>query len=452
MGTEAYKKVLLVIDDDELLCDVIRERFSKDNLKVLTAHSIVDGIRACRNARIDIVLLDQSLPDGEGHSICPSILKFNEHSKIIFITAYPSFENAVHAIKGGAWDYLSKPFEMEELSLAVNNALKTLCLEKIANIANYRDIKERDEEVLVGHSRKFEELMKSIDLAASTDATVLITGETGTGKNIAAKAIHYKSNAGKAAFICVNCSAFPENLIEAELFGYEKGAFTGAESFRRGVFEMAEGGTLLLDEIGEMPVHLQSRLLNVLEDKKIKRLGGEVMRPVNVRIIAATSSNLEKVRGTSFRNDLYYRLSVIRIHIPPLRERRDDIPEICSYLIGKFSHESGVALDSTELEKLMQYDWPGNIRELKNVLERSFLLQKNNVIRPSEFIGDAQRPIAGSDNTLSAGNTTLSLSEVEKNHINLVLEKLSHNYAKTARALKISLSTLKRKIKEYDLK
>jgi DNA-binding NtrC family response regulator len=451
MGNKIYQNVLLVIDDDKLLCDVIKERFSKDNVKVLSAHSMADGTVACSQNRVDIVLLDQNLPDGQGYSLCPPILKSNEQTKIIFITAYPSFENALKAIKGGAYDYLSKPFEMEALSLAVNNALKTLNLEKIANIANYRDIKEQDDAVLVGRSREFDELLKLIDLAASTDAPVLITGETGTGKNITAKAIHYKSPARKDAFICINCAALPENLIEAELFGYEKGAFTGAESSRRGIFEMAEGGTLLLDEIGEMPVHLQSKLLNVIEDKKIKRLGGDVIHSVNVRIIAATSADLEKAMGKTFRSDLYYRLSVLGIHILPLRERREDIPELCRYMLGKLSNERGFTLDSSELEKLMQYDWPGNIRELKNIIERSLLFQKNKVLKPSEFIGKSHT-VALLNSSLAACNTSIPLSDIERKHIKSALQNFSGNYTQTARALKISLSTLKRKVKEYGLK
>jgi len=353
MRTAGDIKVVLIIDDDRLLCDVVREFLEKENLKVLAAHTCAEGISIYSQNKVDIVLLDQNLPDGEGYELCPSILKYYEHAKIIFITAFPSFDNAVKAIKGGANDYLSKPFEMEELSLAVRQALKMLNLEKVAQIENYRKTKESEKNVIVGSSKEFTEILSAIDLAASTDAPVLITGETGTGKSVVAKAIHFKSKAREGAFISINCAALPENLIESELFGYEKGAFTGAATRMRGIFEMAEGGTLLLDEIGEMPVHLQTRLLNVLEDKKIKRLGGDVFRPVNFRIIAATSADLGSSLGRNFRSDLYYRLSVMRIHIPPLRERRQDIPEICAHFLNEIASGHDIALDKSEKDNLM---------------------------------------------------------------------------------------------------
>ncbi len=451
MKTDKDKKVLLIIEDDRLLCDVIRDSMERNSLKVLTAHTLADGTAISSQNRVDIVLLDQNLPDGEGHTICSSILKYNEHAKIIFITAYPSFENAVQAIKNGAYDYLSKPFEMEELSLTLKNALKTLNLEKVASIENYRNIKDSEEAVLIGSSSEFAEILKAVDLAASTEAPVLITGATGTGKNVAAKAIHYKSNSGGNAFISINCAALPENLIESELFGYEKGAFTGAASSKRGLFEMAEGGTLFLDEIGEMPVHLQTKLLSVLEDKKIKRLGGDIILPVNVRIIAATSSELENTIGKNFRSDLYYRLNVIRIHIPPLRERRQDIPEICAYLLKKIAQCRDVRIDESDLQRLMEYDWPGNVRELRNILERACLLQNGPVITPSVFLGKTSPAKPDNLNSLTTEGI-IPLIELEKRYISSALEKLSNNYTRTAQALKISLSTLKRKVKEYGLK
>ena len=340
---------------------------------------------------------------------------------------------------------------MEELSLTVKNALKTLRLENVAQIEDYRKIKESDETVLIGGSREFAEILKSVALAASTDAPVLITGETGTGKNVVAKAIHYKSHASKEAFIPVNCSALPENLIESELFGYEKGAFTGAVNSKKGIFEMAEGGTLFLDEIGEMPIHLQTKLLGVLEDKKIKRLGGDFIQPVNVRFIAATSADLENVIGKTFRSDLFFRLSVIRIHIPPLRERRQDIPEICSYLLRKIAQCRDVSINESDLQRLMEYDWPGNVRELRNILERACLLQKGPVITPSDLLGKTSLAKPHNFNSLTS-EVIIPLMEIEKRYISSALEKLSNNYSRTAQALKISLSTLKRKVKEYGLK
>jgi DNA-binding NtrC family response regulator len=400
---------------------------------------------------VDVVLLDQKLPDVEGHTLCPSILKSNDQAKIIFITAHPSFESAVKAIRGGAYDYLSKPFELEELSLAVEKAFRTINLEKIEQIQDYRTERESEQTVLIGDRGGLAETMRLVDLAASVDSSVLITGETGTGKNLAAGAIHYKSPARKAAFISVNCAALPENLIEAELFGYEKGAFTGAVAARRGIFEMAEGGTLLLDEVGEMPLHLQSKLLSVLEEKKIRRLGGESIRPVQVRIIATTSISLDSAIGVSFRKDLYYRLNVIRIHIPPLRERRNDIPALCDYLLKEIAGGSPVSLAESELSNLKKYDWPGNVRELKNVLERAAILQKGPALHPSDLLKVCKEPETELQTALPEKGLT-TLMQAEKDHIKYALDRLSHNYTQTARALGISLSTLKRKIKEYRLK
>ncbi|HEX8948559.1 MAG TPA: sigma-54 dependent transcriptional regulator [Dissulfurispiraceae bacterium] len=450
MSADHNGNVLLVIDDDRLFCDAVRDYFSS-SMRVLTAYTGAEGIATCVQNRVDLVLLDQNLPDTEGHTLCPTILKSNEYAKIIFATAHPSFEGAIKAMRAGAHDYLSKPFDLEELSLAIEGARKTLALEKVAQIEDYKSSKESEEAVLIGSSREFSEITRLIDLASSAEAPVLITGETGTGKNVAAKAIHYKSGARKEAFISINCAALPENLIEAELFGYEKGAFTGAVASKRGVFEMAEGGTLFLDEIGEMPTHLQTKLLSVLEDKKIKRLGGDSIRPVSVRIIAATSADLEGGLGKTFRSDLYYRLSVIRIHVPPLRARIADLPELCEYLLKKMALGREIRLADSEMGRLQEYDWPGNIRELKNILERAAILQKGPAIRPSELLGKSavkQQEMQGD----SRECPLVTLEEMEKSYIKRVLGQLSGNYTHAAKALGISLSTLKRKVKDYDLK
>jgi DNA-binding NtrC family response regulator len=439
------KKVLLIIDDDPLFCDAVREHF-KERFDVIIARNGEEGIKIFSNYRVDIVLLDQKLPDIEGHELCPSILKYNEQAKIIFITAYPSFDSAVKAIRSGAYDYLSKPFELEELSLTIDNALKTLILERVAQVEDYRSHKESEEAILIGE--RLSEVKKLIDIAAKTDAPVLLTGETGTGKNIVARAIHYRGKK-KGPFISINCSTLPESLIEAELFGYERGAFTGAMTSRRGIFEMAEGGTLLLDEIGEMPLHLQTRLLSVLEEGKIKRLGGETMRPVYVRVIAATNAEIEGLLGSRFRPDLYYRLSVMRIHIPPLRERREDIPELSRYLLKQIAG-TDLSIDEDELRRLMEYDWPGNVRELRNILERAYLIHKEGPLKPSKLLEkkvEAQNP---SQKDLS--DEIITLEDMEKAHIRKALNRLSGNLTKTASALGISLSTLKRKIRQYNLK
>ncbi len=447
MGITKVPKTLLIIDDDQILCSSIRDHFCSNGTEVLMAHTGAEGLAICAQRQVDVVLLDQILPDGKGNSLCPHILKHNEMTKIIFITAYPSYENAVEAIKAGAHNYLSKPFELEELSLAVEHAFRDLRLERVEELQNYRDEKESGETLLVGEG--LVEIQRLVTLAAaSVEAPVLITGETGTGKNMVAKSIHYNSRVRRNAFVSINCAALPESLIEAELFGYEKGAFTGATAAKKGIFEMAEGGTLFLDEITEMPLHLQSKLLSVLDDKKIKRLGGELTRPVNVRVIAATNTNIESaVASGAFRKDIYYRLSVIRIHIPPLRERRQDIPALCDYLLRKIAGASTIKLSEDEVSRLMEYDWPGNVRELKNILERALILQKGSPLVPSRLLCKAE--VQASSAPLSAN--LLILKEVEKNHIEYALRSLSYNYSRTAKALGISLSTLKRNAKRYGL-
>ena len=439
------KKTLLVIDDDRVFGEAVRDYLSSDSVEVILAHKAADGLTLCSLKKVDVVVLDQQLPDGEGHTLCPDILKYNDQTKIIFATAFPSFENAVKAIRSGAFDYLSKPFDLEELALGVKQAFRTLELERVEQVQDYQRSREKEDVVLIGGAGLAETLML-IERAASSDSPVLITGETGTGKNLVAKSIHYKSKAAAAPFISINCASLPENLIEAELFGYEKGAFTGAMNAKKGIFEMAESGTLLLDEIGEMPMHLQSKLLSAIEDRAIRRIGGTKSKPVNVRIIAATNADLEHALGTTFRKDLYYRLSVIRIHLPPLRDRREDIPALCSYLISTLTRRS-VKISDRDLVRLREYDWPGNVRELKNIIERAVLLQQGTMLEPSELLSKMAPVPQAAGRSFQENETLPSLEEVERMHIKYVLDRLSGNYTRAAKALGISLSTLKRKLK-----
>jgi len=446
MKDRKVKKTLLVIDDDRVFGEAVRDYLSSDALEVLLAQKAADGLTLCSLRKVDVVVLDQRLPDGEGYTLGPDILKFNDQTKIIFSTAFPSFENAVKAIRSGAHDYLSKPYDLEELALAVKQALRTLELEQVEQVMVYQRKNEKEGAVIIG-GQGIADVLQLIEIAAFTDSPVLITGETGTGKNVVAKSVHYKSKADKAPFISINCASLPENLIEAELFGYEKGAFTGAVNAKKGLFEMAEGGTLFLDEIGEMPMHIQSKLLSAIEDRAIRRLGGTMTKPVNVRIMAATNQELKHTLGKSFRKDLYFRLSVILIHLPPLRNRRGDIPALCSHLLKTITGRS-LEVPDRDLVQLMKYDWPGNVRELRNILERAVLLQKGEVIEPSELLGEpAHSGQASSSGEMWDGEELLTLEEVENRHIRHVLDRFSSNYTRAAKSLGISLSTLKRKLK-----
>ena len=447
------KRKILIVDDNDIFCESVRDILREENTDVLTANTGKDGLKICQDTKVDVVILDQKLPDTEGVSLCPSILKQNDQTKIIFVTAYPSFSNAVEAIKVGAHDYLSKPFEMAELELTVKHAFRTQELEKTEQIQNYRDHKESEEIGLISGQGVFDEILIMIDLAAASDAPVLITGETGTGKNVVARAIHYKSNLPRKLFLTTNCAAFPESLIEAELFGSEKGAFTGATSLRRGIFELADGGTLVLDEISSMPIHLQSKLLGVLEEKKIRRVGGESFKPINVRVIAISNTDLsEAIKEKSFRDDLYYRLSVIHINIPPLRERKRDIPKLCEYFIKLMTKKSDIKLSDEELNKLLEYEWPGNVRELKNVIERALIIQRGKSFQPSQLLkSNHNLSVPSTNNSEHETNKTPTLETMERNHIEKTLIKYMGNYTQTAKALDISLSTLKRKVKSYNL-
>ncbi|HUI46824.1 MAG TPA: sigma-54 dependent transcriptional regulator [Nitrospirota bacterium] len=446
------RKTLLIIDDEKVFCNTVRDYLENERLEVLAAHTGAEGLAVCSSRKVDVVLLDQKLPDGEGHALAPAILEKNDQTKIIFITAYPSFENAVTAVRLGAHDYLSKPFDIEELRLTIENTLRTLDLERVEQIQNYARDKEREASVIVGNNGAFGEVVRLVDMAAAMDGPVLITGETGTGKNLVAKTIHYKSAFARSAFISINCAALPDNLIEAELFGYEKGAFTGATGTKKGLFEIADGGTVFLDEIGDMPLHLQTKLLSVLEDKMVRRIGSTAVTPVSVRIIAATNAELESVLGKTFRKDLYFRLSVVRIHVPPLREHREDIPALCSYLLAQIAGGRAVELPEAEIDKLKEYDWPGNVRELRNILERALFLQKNSALTPSQLI---QRTSAGSQSMAQnqpSSREIKKLAQAEQELIHNALILLNGNLTQSAKALGISLSTLKRKIKEYSLK
>jgi two-component system, NtrC family, response regulator AtoC len=438
-------RTLLVIDDDRILGEAIKDGISGPTQEVFLAPTAAEGLFICRNRKVDVVLLDQKLPDGEGIDLCPKILEANERCKIIFITAYPDVGNAVRAVKAGAFDYLSKPFDLEELLLVIERAHKTRALERVEEVENYRSSKDSAGARLIGATGGLRVVDHLVDLAAREEAPVLITGETGTGKNVVAKAIHYRSGNRKAPLVSVNCAALPDNLIEAELFGFERGAFTGAAGPKQGLFEVAEGGSLFLDEIGELPLHLQAKLLGALEDRMIRRLGGTVSRPVAVRLLAATNLDLASaMRAKTFRDDLYYRLNVLHIHLPPLRERLDDLPDLCRCFIDEVSRGKKIRLPDEELQLLRAYSWPGNVRELKNILERAVILQEDGCIYPSRLLQASETPGAPAPPDAAE---VLPLEWVEQEHIQFALERFGHNYTQTAKALGIGLSTLKRKLR-----
>lgn len=454
---EQSGKTLLIIDDDRLFCDAVVAFFKNAPFTTFAAQTGKEGLAFCDKHRADVILLDQKLPDSDGLELCETILGICEQAKIIFITAYPSFDHAVRALRNGAHDYLSKPMELEELQLAVERAFRTVELERAEQLQQLHIHRQSQQNKLIGSGGGLRATSRLVELAAANGAPVLITGETGTGKNVVAKAIHYFHDDHAPSFVDANCAALPENLIESELFGHERGSFTGALALRKGLFEMADGGTLFLDEIGEIPMHLQAKLLGILDSGVLRRLGSQTTRKIHVRIIAATNIDLEQaVRAKTFREDLYYRLGVMRIHLPPLRQRQEDIPELSRYLLKEIAPDQDLCLPATELNALTNYPWPGNVRELKNILERAAILRSGNEIYPSRLLSP-QKPQAGSavPSTLAPlqiPDAILPLADMEKAHIEKALAAFANNHTRVAEALGIARSTLLRKLDQHRLK
>jgi DNA-binding NtrC family response regulator len=445
MNADSAKHFVLIIDDDRLLCEMTREFLESDTLEVMVAHSGKQGLEICANHHVDIVLLDQKLPDAEGCDLCPQIINDAETAKIIFITAYPSFKNALQAIENGAFSYLTKPFDLKELKLAIDKCLRTNELEKAEESIHYQNDRSEISAALVGATGSLARIMELIRTSAGTHAPVLLTGETGTGKSLIARLIHQQSRR-RGPFMAINCAALPENLIESELFGHEKGAFSGAHGVKKGLLEIAENGSILLDEIGEMGFHLQAKLLGMLDEMQIRRIGGVISHPVQVRIMAATNIALEdKIKAREFREDLYYRLNVIRIHLPPLRERKEDIPLLTNAFLREMAPQRKLAVAEKDMKTMLDYPWPGNVRELRNVIERAIIHTRGSEsLRLTTLIPEngSERPTpakAGPDDPI------LPLAAIESRHIALALKKLDMNYSKTAKTLGISLNTLKKK-------
>ncbi len=441
---------ILVIDDDEFLGSSLSDFLVSKGFRVETSINGKEGIRRFEAVQPQLVLLDQKLPDTGGMELCKRILEINPSTKIIFITAYATVTYAVEAMKAGAFNYISKPFELDELLIQIHMAFKSAQLEGKIRAQDYEREKERREQQLVGSSKTMGMLREQIRFAASSETNILITGETGAGKNVVARAIHDLQEE-RETFLTINCSAIPESLMEAEYFGHEKGVFTGAERRREGIFELADGGTLVLDEIAEIPMHLQSKLLTALEDKQIRRIGSGRPIPVDVRLIATTNRDLHKsIEAKYFRQDLYYRLAVFNIHVPPLREHPGDIPEIANLFVKRFCRKP-TRIPGEQMTCMMKYPWPGNVRELRNVVERACLFVQGDEIRPADLLSRERGKGLPIHESSSGGNGVITIEELTRQHIRKALERYSGNKSRTAKALGISLSTLKRKIQRMSL-
>jgi DNA-binding NtrC family response regulator len=439
-----------MVDDDRFFCRLVRDELSRSGLEVAVEHSLAGARETARRLLPEVVLLDNQLPDGDGLTLVPDLLRANEEAKVILITGFPSFDNAVDALRDGVHDYLTKPVDVEKLRIAVRRALRARELERIEQVERRRSAEERESAVLIGVSPAWKQVEMLIQRFAAASSPVLITGESGTGKSLLARSIHYASPRAAGPFLSTNCAALPEGLIEAELFGVEKGAYTGAVASRKGLFQIADGGSLFLDEIAEMPPPLQAKLLSVLEDGQVRRLGTTACQPVNTRVLTATNLAPESaVESGRLRLDLYYRLNVLRIHVPPLRERPEDVPLLCDHLLARLAPGRGARLGPGEERLLRHYAWPGNVRELKNVLERCLMLQDGADVYPSHLL----EPFALTERSPSAGaekgdEDLLPLEEMERRHILRALRTCDGNLTRTSQRLGISLSTLRRKLRD----
>jgi DNA-binding NtrC family response regulator len=380
---------ILLAEDDKAVRASLATFLAKQGYQVFEAVTGIEAIEKIQCDHYDLVITDLKMPGADGIEILRQIQDKTPQTLGILITGFGTIQTAVQAMKLGAFDYLLKPLDLEELQMVIHKALEFQRLHR-ENIQYRKEIKSQYAfENIIGQSVQMLEIFELVRNVADSDSTILIYGESGTGKELVAKAIHYQSPRGEKPFVPINCAAIPSELLESELFGYEKGAFTGAHRTKIGRFEYANAGTLFLDEIGEMSPHLQAKLLRVLQDKTIERLGGVRPIPVDVRIVAATNQDLEKaMEEGKFREDLYYRLSVIPIHIPPLRERKEDIPLLVDHFLAKFNREKkreveGISPEAMEL--LMQYPWPGNVRELENLIERLVVLKRRGIIRPEDL-------------------------------------------------------------------
>ena len=437
-----------------MMRQTLSDVFTKMDYEIVTTGSGKEAIGQIQRRLVDLVLLDIRLPDMDGITVLQKIKESDTDLMVVMMTAYSDVQTAVLAMKAGAYDYINKPFELDELKLLIQKAIETQSLRN--EVRRLRGQHENNDNMIhiSGNSPQIQNIRELIQMIAQTPRTsVLIQGESGTGKELAANAVHYSSKRAHRPLIKINCSAIPENLLETELFGYERGAFTDAKSTKKGLFELANGGTVFLDEIGDMNHYLQSKFLRVLETQSFMRVGGTREIHVDLRFIAASNKNLaEMVNGGEFRKDLYYRLKVMVLDIPPLRDRREDILLLANVFIEGNNQELGRnirGMHPEAKELLLNYSWPGNIRELKNVLERAMILCAAEMISAEHLPIELREHQGSSFRSPSLDPTEFSLEAMERKHIFEVLSMVNGNRSKAARSLGISRSTLREKMKKY---
>jgi two-component system, NtrC family, response regulator AtoC len=451
-------KTILLVDDEKLIRWSLHQELTKDGFIVIEAESVQDAITKVNDAEPDIVILDQILPDGLGHDFLVHFKDRLTIMPVIMLTAVDRSQTAVQALKLGAFDYITKPVDIEELKIIITNACESSRLRRQVAHLMKKNQTAYGFYGLLGQSPPMKKAFDQISkIAQSGGTTVLITGESGTGKELAARAIHFIGPRREKALITVNFSALTETLVESELFGHEKGAFTDARQQKKGMFEIADGGTIFLDEIGDVSQKIQVKLLRILEQKTFQRVGNANDMTVDVRIIAATNRNLESlVKEEKFRSDFYFRLNVANIHMPPLRDRGDDIILLAEFFLQEFNstfHKNFKGLSDDTKEMFLKYDWPGNVRELRNVIERATLLDDGEYLYSHQIeLGhlNALRAAKPAEiSTAAVGNG--SLGDMERNAILHALEQTKYNQSQAAKLLKISRDTLRYRMKKYNL-
>jgi DNA-binding NtrC family response regulator len=447
---------ILVVEDEKLLRWSLRERLEREGYEVYEADTGREGLRLSEDPGMDLLILDHRLPDMTGLDVLRRVMESHADVPVILVTAYSTLETAVEAIKLGAYDYLNKPFNQDELAVRITKALEASRMQRELRAWRGRQKERYGPSAILGKSAAMEKACHLIDkVGRSAATTVLITGESGTGKDLVAKAIHYASDRAARPFMNITCTALPETLLESELMGHEQGSFTDAKSSKQGLFELADGGTIFLDEIGDMGVALQSKLLRFLQEKTFRRVGGIKDIKVDVRVIAATNRDLDKaVAEGRFREDLYYRLKVIPIHLPPLRARAEDIPILAGHFINLFNREfkkSTRGLTDEAVRRLVAYSWPGNVRELRNVIERAMILENKEYLGvedlPAEILEGARH--AAEDCPFQLPNSGYALESIEREMVRQALEHTHGNQTRAARLLDISRDALRYKMKKF---
>ena len=444
---------LLIVDDEELVRWSLRERFGRDGYTVVEAGTCAAALDQLASGSVDLVLLDYRLPDGDGLTLLRRIKESNPDTPVILMTAFSTVENAVEAMKHGAYHYLNKPFNLDEVSVTVEKALETSRLRKEVRFLRGTQGREFSFDAIIGDSPSMVRAKALLQrIAASPATTVLLTGQTGTGKDLAAKAIHFNSDRAAKPFVNITCTALPEQLLESELFGHERGAFTDARQQKRGLLETADGGTVFLDEIGEMAPGLQAKLLRFLEDRTFKRVGGLADIRVDVRVVAATNRDLEEaVKAGTFREDLFYRLQVMPVVLPALRERVGDIRLLTEYYIDRYNrefrkHVKGLTPDAITL--LEQYRWPGNVRELRNAIERAMLLVERTWLAPEDFATLTRHATSAIFRLPPEG---VVLEDVERQLLMQALERTGGNQTMAGHLLGINRDQVRYRIEKFGL-